>query len=120
MFKISEGKPILWGMHTYPNQVVSSHNMKFILRHGDTEWVVKCLITSPKHHLKVSKDPKEIEQLFIKYERVFRYLRKGRPWDRGVEHIIELDIGTKPIKMNPYRHPKRIIYEIEEATKELF
>ena len=35
-FKNSEGKPImLRGMHTYPNQVVYSHNMRFILRHGD-------------------------------------------------------------------------------------
>ena len=42
-FKILEAKPILLrGMHTYPNQVVSSHNMRFILRHGDIEWVVEC------------------------------------------------------------------------------
>ena len=33
-FKNSEGKPILLrGMHTYPNQVVSSHTMRYILRH---------------------------------------------------------------------------------------
>ena len=30
-----EGKPILLrGMHTYPNQVVSSQNMRYILTHG--------------------------------------------------------------------------------------
>ena len=52
-----------------------------------------------------------------KYERVFGDLPRGIPLDRGVEHIIELDIGTKPIKMKPYRHPKRIIYLIEEAIK---
>ena len=35
-FKNSEGKPILLrGMHIYLNQVVSSHNMRFILRHGE-------------------------------------------------------------------------------------
>ena len=45
-FKNLEGKPIvLRGMHTFPNQVVSSHNMRSILRHGDIEWVVECLIT---------------------------------------------------------------------------
>ena len=34
-----EGKPILLrGMHTYPNQVVSSHSMRFILRYGEIEW----------------------------------------------------------------------------------
>ena len=37
-FKNSEGKPILLReMHTYPNQVVSSHNMRYILRNGDRE-----------------------------------------------------------------------------------
>ena len=51
-FKNSKGKPILLrGMHTYPNQVVSSHNMRSILRHADIEWVVECLIAYYKPHL---------------------------------------------------------------------
>ena len=42
-FKNLEGKPILLrGMHTYPNQVVSSHIMRTILRHGDIEWHIEC------------------------------------------------------------------------------
>ena len=113
-----EGKPILLrGMHTYPNQVVSSHNMRNIFRHGDIEWVVECLIASPKPHLNIAKHPKEIEKLLSKYEKVFGDLPPGRPPDRGVEHVIELEIGTQPIKMNPYRHPKRIRDEIEDAIK---
>ena len=67
-FKNSEGKPILWrGMHTYPNQVVSSHNMRSILRHGYIEWDFECLITSDKPQLKVSKHPKDIVQWLGKY-----------------------------------------------------
>ena len=42
-----------------------------------------------------------------------------RPLDRGVEHIIELEIGTQPIKMHPYGHPKRIQDDIEESIKEI-
>ena len=99
-FKNLEEKPILLrGMHTYPNQVVSSHNMRSILRHVEIEWADKCLITSPKPHLNISKHPKEIEQLLSKYGRVFGDLPLGTQPDRGVEHIIELDIGTQPIKM---------------------
>ena len=65
-FKNSEGKPILLrGMHTYRNQVVSSHNMRSILRNGDIKWVVECLITSPKPQLNISN------QLLSKYEKVF-------------------------------------------------
>ena len=86
-FKNSEGKPILLrGMDTYPNQVVSSHSMRSILGHGDIEWIFECLITYSKPHLKVSKHPKEIEQLLSKYERVFGDLPPGRPLDRRVEH----------------------------------
>ena len=103
---------MLWGVHTYPNQVVSSHSMGSILRHGDIEWVFECLITSSKPHLKFSNYPNEIEQLFSKYERVFGYLVPRRPPDKGVEHIIELYVGIQPIKMNPYRHRKRIRYDI--------
>ena len=92
-FKISEGKPILLrGTHTYPNQVMSSHSMRTILRHVDMEWVFECLITYPKPHLNVSKHLKEIEQLLSKYEKVFGDLPPGRPPNRGVEHIIELEI----------------------------
>ena len=87
--------------------------MRSILRHGDIEWAVECLITYPKPHLKVSKHPKEIEQLLSKYDRVFGDPPPGRPLDRGVEHIIELEIGTQPIKMHLYIHPKSIRYVIE-------
>ena len=108
-FKNSEGKPILLrGMHTYPNQVVSSHIMRSTLRHGDIEWATECLITYPKPHLKISKHLKDIEQLLSKYEKVFGDLPPRLPLDRGVEHIIELEIGTLHIKTNPYRNIKRI------------
>ena len=61
-FKIFDGKPILLrGMEIYPNQVVSSHSMRYILRYGDIEWVFECLITYSNPHLKVSKHPTEIE-----------------------------------------------------------
>ena len=65
-------------MHTYPNQVVPSHSMRSILRHGDIEWADECLITHPNPHLNISKHPKEIEKLLIKYENVFGDLHPGR------------------------------------------
>ena len=64
------------------------------MRNGDIEWVVECLITYYKPHLKVVKHHKEIEQLLSKYERVFGDLPPRRPPNGWVEHIIELDIGT--------------------------
>ena len=66
------------------------------------------MLTYSNPHLKVAKNPKEIEQFLGKYEKVFGDLPLGRPPDRWVEHAIELEIGTQPIKMNTYRHPKMI------------
>ena len=85
-FKYSEGKPILLrGIHTYPNQVVSSHSMRSTLRNGDIEWTTECLITSSKPHLKVSKHLKELKHFLGKYEKAFGDLPPGRPPNRGVE-----------------------------------
>ena len=36
-----------------------------------------------------------------------------------MEHIIELEIGTQPIKIHRYINPKRIQYDIEDTIKEL-
>ena len=60
--------------------------------HGDIEWASKCLIKSPKPHLNISKHPKDIDKLLSKYEKAFGDLPLGRPPDKGVEHIIELEI----------------------------
>ena len=97
--------------------MVSTHSMRSILRYGYVEWVVECLITSYNTHLKVSRHHKVIEKLLSKYEKVFGDLALGIPPNRGVDCIIELEIGTQPTKMNPYRHPKRIQDDIEEAIK---
>ena len=108
-FKNLEGKPILLrGMHTYPHQVVSSPSIRSTLRHGDIELDVEFFITYSKPHLKVSKHPKDIKQLLGKYEKVFGDLPPWRPPERGVEHALELEIGTQPIKIHPYRKPKII------------
>ena len=54
-----------------------------------------------------------------KHKRVFEDLPHGRPLDHGIEHRIELEAGTLPIKIHPYKHPKRVKDEIEKAIKEL-
>ena len=55
--------------------------------------------------------------MFGKCEKVFGDLPLGRQADRGVERIIKLKIGEQPIKMHPYRNPKRIQDDIEDAIK---
>ena len=60
-----------------------------------------------------------IQEMRIKHYKVFSEIRPGRPLDIGIEHIIELEEGAKPIMITPYRHPKRLKDEIEKTIKEL-
>ena len=57
--------------------------------------------------------------MIIKHYRVFSDIPIGIPPDRGIEHIIELEEGAKPIMITPYMHPKRLKDEIEKTIKEL-
>ena len=61
----------------------------------------------------------DIQELRIKHYKVFSEIPPGRPPGRGIEHIIELEEGAKPIMITPYRHPKRLKDEIEKTIKEL-
>ena len=57
--------------------------------------------------------------MLYNHKRVFEDLPHGRPPDRGIEHRIELEAGTLPIKIHSYKDPKRLKDEIEKAIKEL-
>jgi hypothetical protein len=48
---------------------------------------------------------------------VFGLIPPGVPPDRGFEHIIELEVGAKPIITTPCRHPKKYKDEIENPSK---
>jgi hypothetical protein len=52
------------------------------------------------------------------YEPLFGLIPPGRPPDRGFEHTIDLEVGSTPVIIAPYRHPKRFKDEIEKGIKE--
>lgn len=54
-----------------------------------------------------------------KHRRVFEELTPNISPDRGFEHIIELEEGTKPVITTHYRHPRHYKEEIEKTIKEL-
>lgn len=54
-----------------------------------------------------------------KHPKVFSAIPPSRPPDRGIEHIIELEEGAKPVMITLYRHPKKMKDEIEKTIKEL-
>jgi len=50
---------------------------------------------------------------------VFEALPTGRPPEKGIEHVIELEEGLNPVITTPYKHPKRFKDETKKAIKEL-
>lgn len=84
------------------------------------EWAAKCIImpTNPDTgQLKRIYHP-DVEELMTKHKTVFGSIPPGIPPDRGMEHVIELEEGTKVVT-TPYRHPKRHKDEIEKTINEL-
>ena len=65
---------------------------------------------------KIRISPRHTE-LRIKHYKVFSEIPPGRPPNRGIEHIIELEEGAKPIIITPYRHTKRLTDEIEKPSR---
>ena len=60
-FQYPNGKlVVLKGINTYPNQVVSSHSLRYIIRHGDIEWDVECTITSQGTTIGISHHHEDI------------------------------------------------------------
>ena len=63
--------------------------------------------------------PPDVQEILDRHTKVFGEIPHGVPPDRGIEHVIELEEGAKPIMITPYRHPKKHKDEIEKTIKEL-
>ena len=63
--------------------------------------------------------PPDIQEILDRHTKVFDKILHGVPSDRGIEHVIELEEGAKPVMITPYHHPKKHKDEIEKAIKEL-
>jgi hypothetical protein len=72
---------------------------------------------NPSHDLQ--HYPMDIQEFLGNHERVFEPLPTGRPPDRGFEHAIELEEGSKPVITTLYKHPNIFKDEIAKAIKEL-
>ena len=67
----------------------------------------------------VKSHPPDIQEILDRHTKVFGEILDGVPPDRGIEHVIELKEGAKPVMIIPYHHPKKHKDEIEKAIKEL-
>ena len=66
----------------------------------------------------MEKQP-EIQELIEKNHKVFQELPMELPPNRKIEHIIEIEPGTKPASSKPYRYSHHHKTEIERLTQDL-
>jgi hypothetical protein len=59
----------------------------------------------------------DIQVLLSRHDKFFGQIPLGRPLDKGFEHTIELEEGSKLVITTPYMHPKKFKDQIEKAIK---
>ncbi|XP_059078061.1 uncharacterized protein LOC131876635 [Cryptomeria japonica] len=116
-FEIDGRKHVLRGMTGGSVRIVSLR-MERLICHEQVEWAAECVLMPTTVEQQKREYPPQIQQMLTKHSKVFSDIPPGRPPDRGIEHIIELE-GSKPIIITPYRHHKRLKDEIEKTIKEL-
>jgi hypothetical protein len=100
-------------------KVVTTKMMEAIFRREEIVYATECRVsTHVDKHGKVHYTP-EIQEIIDKHNKVFGPIPPGVPPDRGFEHIIELEVGEKPVITTPYKHLKKYKDEIEKEIKEL-
>ena len=61
----------------------------------------------------------ETQEIIRKHHKVFQELPMELPPNRKIEHIIEIEPGTKPASSKPYRYLHHQKTEIERLTQDL-
>eukprot|EP00253_Pinus_taeda_P032921 PITA_32921 len=107
-FKLDGRKYKLFGFQAPPTQVISTWQMKKLIRKGTPAFVTQCqqleLLSIEGTH-----QPSEISSLIQKYEKVFQDLPMKLPPEKQIEHIIEVKPNSTPVNVKPYcyaHHPK--------------
>lgn len=78
--------------------VVSFKCIERLFRHDQIEWVVECIVMSSNIHEVKRTYPPDVQELLAKRSNVFDSIPLGRPLDRGIEHVIELEEGNICVK----------------------
>jgi hypothetical protein len=118
-FNIDEGKRVmLKRMIGDSPRIVTTKNMHAIFRREEIAYAVECFILDTKGEPHKPYSP-DIKKIIHKHKRVFDPIPPGQPPNKGFEHIIELEEGSKPVITTPYRNPNKPKDEIESEIKEL-
>ena len=106
----------LYGFQPPPTQLVTSDQTEKLLQKGALAYILQCqemeLLTCEGDMDKQTK----IKDPIKKHHKVFQELPMELPPNRKIEHIIEIEPGTKPASSKPYRYLHHHKIEIERLT----
>lgn len=85
--------------------------------HNMVEWEIECMLMSSQGEWQKPVYHPYIHELRVKNKKVFSDITLGKPLDQGIDHIIELEEGEKPVMVTPYQHPKQLKDEIEKKLR---
>ena len=92
-------------MQPPPTQLVIAHQMEKLRWKDAPMYILQCremeILTSERDMEKQL----ETQELIRKHHKVFQELPMELPPNRKTEHIIEIQLGTKPSSNKPYRYP---------------
>ena len=116
-FEAKGKKIVLRGLSDGRLRVVSLKQMQSFFRHDQVQWAAEFRVMPEVIEQHKQEYPPDVQKIITKHTKVFGEIPPGRPPDRGIEHVIELEEGANPVIITPYRHPKRYKDEIEKAIK---
>ena len=105
-FKVDGKTHVLKAIRNGDVRTISFRQLKRLARHNNIEWAAICASMPTQEEQHKTEFHLDIQKLRIKYEKVFSEIPPGRPPNRGIEHIIQLEEGANPVMITPYRHPK--------------
>lgn len=118
-FKVDGTNHVLKASKANNLKLINHKRMERLIRHDMVDWAAECKLMRTYEEQHKTPYHSDIQEIRVKHTKVFSDIPLGNPPDRGIEHIIELEEGTKPIMITPYWHPKRLKDEIEKTIKEI-
>lgn len=97
---------VLWGMHSYPTQTVSSHRMEIDLRHGDIAWAVELRISEVGG--KAKPPHLDIQAILDRYPQSLEIYHQGNHLTRGLSTLQSQSLVCKQSLLHPIGIPKPI------------
>lgn len=99
-------KHMLEAIHNSSFRMITLRRMERLMWHDMVEWADESMLMPTQEGQQTTKCYANIQELRLKHVKVFSDIPLGRPPNRAIEYIIELEEGSESVMITPYQHPK--------------